>query len=285
MSEDEYPALDAPEQKPQTEATPEPEWTGPPPEDAPPEDFTEPEPATPRPPPQSDPFNRDARPSFSQSSDPFFEKGLPNDQDIERIVLGAILLREALLYDVMARVKEPRRIFFLDSHRRIIDKMIILIEKQVPIELPTLCGELRTAGELEQIGGPVYISSLIDGVPRTDFIGHYLDILIEKTASRNEITLFNEGIARVFEGEETPYAIAESVHLQLFSLIEDQQGGGPNLFSLEQELPGVIEVLEQRAGHPEMITGVPTGLTDVDRLTAGLHKQELTLIAARPSIG
>ena len=103
--------------------------------------------------------------------DPFFEKGLPSNPEAERSILGAILLDNTVCNQAIELLR--REDFFLDSHRRIYDKMVALTERGMPIDLITLTDELRRAAEFEQIGGATYIASLIDGVPRTDTIEHY----------------------------------------------------------------------------------------------------------------
>ncbi len=161
--------------------------------------------------------------------DPFLEKGLPSNIEAERSILGAILLDSQVCNQAIELLR--RDDFFLDSHRRIFDKMIVLSERMTPIDLVTLREELQRAGEFEQIGGATYIASLIDGVPRTDNIEPYARIVVGDVAHRR------------------------------------------------------LEQIEQVAGRPEMITGVPTGFTDFDRMTSGLQRQELIVIAGRPSTG
>src|SRR6266478_3986825 len=100
--------------------------------------------------------------SRAAMGDPFFEKGLPSSVDAERSILGAILLDNAVCNQAIELLR--RDDFFLDSHRRIFEKMIALTERIMPIDLVTLREELSRAGEFEQIGGATYLSSLIDGV-------------------------------------------------------------------------------------------------------------------------
>src|SRR5258707_15416862 len=102
--------------------------------------------------------------SRAAMGDPFFEKGLPSNVEAERSILGAILLDNAVCNQAIELVR--RDDFFLDSHRRIFEKMIALTERIMPIDLITLSDELRRAGEFEQIGGAAYTASHIDGVPK-----------------------------------------------------------------------------------------------------------------------
>src|SRR5262252_4785493 len=132
--------------------------------------------------------------------DPFLDKGLPSNLEAERSILGAILLDNAVCNQAIELLR--REDFFLDSHRRIFDKMVSLTERLMPIDLITLSDELRRALEFEQIGGATYIASLIDGVPRTDTIEHYARLVKSKARLRRLITASNQIIARCVEEED-----------------------------------------------------------------------------------
>ena len=213
--------------------------------------------------------------------DPFFEKGLPSNVEAERSILGAILLDNAVCNQAIELLR--RDDFFLDSHRRIFDKMIALTERMMPIDLITLSDELRRAGEFEQIGGATYIASLIDGVPRTDTIEPYAKLVKSKSMLRKLITASNQVIALAFEEEDEAEMIVDKAEQMIFQIAEDRARQG---FQYVGDVAHRrLEQIEQMAGRPEMITGVPTGFTDFDRMTSGLQRQELIVIAGRPSTG
>jgi len=213
--------------------------------------------------------------------DPFLEKGLPSSIEAERSILGAILLDNAVCNQAIELLR--RDDFFLDSHRRIFDKMIGLSERLTPIDLITLGDELRRAGEFEQIGGATYIASLIDGVPRTDNIEPYAKLVKAKSMLRKLITASNQIVALAFEEEDEPDVIIDRAEQMIFQIAEDRVRQG---FQYVGDVAHRRrEQIEQMAGRPEMITGVPTGFTDFDRMTSGLQRQELIVIAGRPSTG
>jgi len=214
-------------------------------------------------------------------SDPFFEKGLPSNVEAERSILGAILLDNLVCNQAIELLR--REDFFLESHRRIFEKMIVLIERTMPIDLITLSDELRRAGEFEQIGGATYIASLIDGVPRTDTIEPYAKLVKSKSMLRKLITASNQITALAFEEEDDADVIIDKAEQMIFQIAEDKVRQG---FQYVGDVAHRrLEQIEQMAGRPEMITGVPTGFTDFDRMTSGLQRQELIVIAARPSMG
>ena len=219
-----------------------------------------------------------ARPT---SSDPFFDKGLPSNLEAERSILGAILLDNSVCNQAMEMMK--RDDLFLDSHRRIFDKMVGLSERGAFIDLITLAEELRRAGEFEQVGGATYIASLIDGVPRTDTIEPYVKIVKSKAILRKLITASNQIIARAFDEEDDPEIILDQAEQAIFQIAEDRILAG--FEHVGEVAKRRLEEIEQMAGRSEMITGVPTGFTDFDQMTSGLQRQDLIIIAARPSMG
>ncbi|HSE96947.1 MAG TPA: DnaB-like helicase N-terminal domain-containing protein, partial [Blastocatellia bacterium] len=215
------------------------------------------------------------------SGDPFFDKGLPSNIEAERSILGAILLDNTVCNQAIELLR--RDDFFLDSHRRIFDKMVALTERASPIDLITLTDELRRAAEFEQVGGATYIASLIDGVPRTDNIEPYAKIVKSKAMLRRLITASNQIIARAFEEDDDPDVIIDQAEQMIFQIAEDRVRQGFQYIG--DVAHRRLEQIEQMAGRPEMITGVPTGFTDFDQMTSGLQRQDLVIIAARPSMG
>ena len=213
--------------------------------------------------------------------DPFFDKGLPSNVEAERSILGAILLDNAVCNQAIELLR--RDDFFLDSHRRIFDKMVVLIERLMPIDLITLSDELRRAGEFEQIGGATYIASLIDGVPRTDTIEPYAKLVKQKSMLRKLISASQQIVSLAFEEEDDADVIIDKAEQMIFQIAEDRVRQGFQYIG--DVAHRRLEQIEQMAGRPEMITGVPTGFTDFDRMTSGLQRQELIVIAARPSMG
>src|SRR5262245_38424046 len=217
----------------------------------------------------------------SAMGDPFLDKGLPSNVEAERSILGAILLDNAVCNQAIELLR--REDFFLDSHRRIFEKMVALSERIMPIDLITLSDELRRVGDFEQIGGATYIASLIDGVPRTDTIEHYAKIVKSKSMLRKLIHTSNQIVARAMDEEDDPDIILDQAEQMIFQIAEDRVRQG---FQYIGEVgKRRLEQIEQMAGRPEMITGVPTGFTDFDQMTSGLQRQDLVIIAARPSMG
>lgn len=133
---------------------------------------------------------------------------LPHNLEAERSVLGAILIENAG-YTIAASILEPR-MFFRDAHRRIWERMIDLSEQGKPIDLVPLKDDLQRVGDLEEIGGPAYLASLVDGVPRSTNVEHYAKIVREKSELRTAIDVGTKLIADAYDGELKPEQLADT---------------------------------------------------------------------------
>ena len=125
---------------------------------------------------------------------------LPHNLEAERSVLGAILLHNDA-FNLAAEVLDSGD-FFRDAHRRIFEKMIKLSERNDAIDLVTLKEELSRSGELDEVGGPAYITALVDGVPRSTNVEHYARIIKEKATLRNLIFSANKIVASAYDAED-----------------------------------------------------------------------------------
>jgi replicative DNA helicase len=209
------------------------------------------------------------------------DRTLPHNLEAEKSVLGAILIHNDA-FNHAAEVIDSRD-FFRDAHRRIFDKMIALSERNEAIDLVTLKEELGRGGELEEVGGPAYIASLADGVPRSANVEHYARIVKEKATLRNLIHSANRILADAYQAEEDADLILDGAEKAIFEIAEDRiREGFVPLRDLVQSSFATIEKLQQ---HKGLVTGVPTGFADLDELTSGLQPSDLVLVAARPSMG
>jgi replicative DNA helicase len=209
------------------------------------------------------------------------ERTLPHNLEAEKSVLGAILIHNEA-FNHAAELIDSRD-FFRDAHRRIFDKMVALSERNDAIDLVTLKEELHRSGELEEVGGPAYIASLADGVPRSANVEHYARIVKEKATLRSVIHAANRILADAYHAEEDADLILDGAEKAIFEIAEDKiREGFTPLRDLVQSSFATIEKLQQ---HKGLVTGVPTGFVDLDEMTSGLQPSDLVLVAARPSMG
>jgi replicative DNA helicase len=161
--------------------------------------------------------------------------------------------------------------------------MVRLAERGDAIDLVTLKEELGRSGDLDEVGGPAYISALIDGVPRHTNVEHYAKIIKEKATLRNLIFSANKLLATAYAGEDEADLILDQAEHAIFAIADDKvRDGFVSLRSLAKDSLDTIEKLHSRGQH---ITGVPTGFTDLDEMTSGLQSSDLVIVAARPSMG
>jgi replicative DNA helicase len=209
------------------------------------------------------------------------ERTLPHNLEAEKSVLGAILIHNDA-FNHAAEVIDAHD-FFRDAHRRIFNKMVALSERGDAIDLVTLKDELQRSSELEEVGGPAYITSLADGVPRSANVEHYARIVKEKSTLRNLIHSANRILSTAYEAEQDADLILDDAEKAIFEIAEDRiREGFVPLRDLVQSSFATIEKLQQ---HKGMVTGVPTGFVDLDEMTSGLQPSDLVLVAARPSMG
>ncbi len=210
-----------------------------------------------------------------------FDKPMPSNVEAERLILGVILLDNAILNQAAERLKPED--FFLPSHRRIYERMLYLYEQGRGIDPVTLQEELRRAGELDQVGGAAYIASLFDGVPRFSNIENYTYIVKGKSVMRRLIHAANQVMTMALDDEDEPEEVLDKAEQLILSIAEDRikQGFTPLAEVAEQQLKHIEEI----AGREQLITGIATGFNDLDYMTSGLQRGELIIVAGRPSMG
>lgn len=209
------------------------------------------------------------------------ERSLPHNLEAERSVLGAILIHNDA-FNHAAELLDSGD-FFRDAHRRVFDKMVNLNERGDAIDLVTLKDELGRSGDLDAVGGPAYIASLVDGVPRSTHVEYYAQIVKEKATLRNLIFSANRILDTAYNAQEDADALLDSAEQEIFSIADENlHTGFVPLRALVQDSFETIEKLQQ---HKGVITGVPSGFDDLDKLTSGFQPSDLVIIAARPSMG
>jgi replicative DNA helicase len=209
------------------------------------------------------------------------DRSLPHNLEAERCVLGAILIHSDA-FNQAAELITPDD-FYRDAHRRVFDKMIALNERAEAIDLVTLKDELGRSGDLDAVGGPAYISGLVDGVPRSTHVEYYARIVKEKATLRNLIFSANRILDTAYAAENEADTLLDQAEQAIFAIADANiHTGFVPLRDLVQGSFASIEKLQEQKGQ---VTGVPTGFVDLDRMTSGFQRSDLIIIAARPSMG
>ena len=209
------------------------------------------------------------------------ERTLPHSLDAERSVLGAILLRTDAINHATEVIDAHD--FFREAHRIIFDHMVALSERGEAIDLLTLKETIGRAGKLDAVGGPAYIASLVDGVPRATNVEHYAKIIKEKSTLRSLIYSANQILSSAYDAQDDADQLLDDAERFIFEIADDRiRAGFVPLSSLVQES---FVTLQRMQDHEGFVTGVPTGFDQLDELTSGLQPSDLIIVAARPSMG
>ncbi len=209
------------------------------------------------------------------------EKGPPQNLEAERCVLGAVLLDNQLVNQAVELLRTND--FYLSGHRLIFQHMISLLENSKAIDFVTLTESIRSSGQLDELGGASFISSLIDGVPRLTNIEDYARIVQEKSTLRNLIKRSTEIITSCYEQQDNVESILDDAESAIFNIAESKVRSG--FLSVGELAKTSFKKIEAVASSRQMVTGIPTGFTDFDNLTSGMQSSDLIVLAARPSMG
>ena len=209
------------------------------------------------------------------------DRPLPHNLEAEKCVLGAILLHNDA-FNLAAELIDSRD-FFRDAHRRVFDKMVRLSERGDVIDLVTLRDELGRSGDLEEVGGPAYITALVDGVPRSTNVEYYARIVKERSTLRNLIYSANRILATAYEAEQDAALQLDQAEKAIFDIAEDRIRSG--FVPVRDLVQGSFDTIEKLQEHKGLVSGVATGFSDLDLLTSGLQPSDLLIVAGRPSMG
>ena len=209
------------------------------------------------------------------------EAGMPANIDAEKTILGAILLDNAAHAEAAEKLESDD--FSLDSHRRIFLRMSELMDAQRAVDIVTLANELARYKEVESVGGVAYLAGLTEGLPRRPVIEEYIRIVKDKSLLRKLMAICSAAIARAADQGESALEVLGAAESQLMEVTEKGLTGGfQSLDQIVQHSFGTIDNLYKQSRE---VTGLATEFVEFDRMTSGLQKGELIIIAARPSMG
>jgi replicative DNA helicase len=211
----------------------------------------------------------------------FLKKTPPHSVEAERTVLGGILVNNESLNTVLSVISPED--FYKDSNRKIIEKIIVLVDKGLPVDLLSLSEELKKEGALDEIGGASYLSSLMDGVPRSLNVEYYAQVIKEKALLRRLIISSAKIISSSYEQKEDADELLNEAQAAIIEVAE--QRVKPGFVPVNQLTRPTLDMIAQFAERRDAVIGVPTGFRLLDNLTSGLQRSELIIVAARPSMG
>ena len=205
----------------------------------------------------------------------------PQNLEAEQSVLGGIILKGEVL-DRVAELVSPED-FYKETHRVLFRTMLSLHTEGEKIDLITVSDRLRETGELDRVGGVEFLTSLSERVLNLTNIEHHARIIREKAFYRTLIDEASALIEKAFQGEED---VEQFMLTSMKNLNElGNQKNAKKVQRIDEVLRTTFSYIDERYKHKQPFTGLPTGFTDFDRLTAGLQNSDLIILAARPGMG
>ncbi len=208
------------------------------------------------------------------------EKLLPQNIEAECGVLGSIIIDPEAIVQVSDFLHSDD--FYRDAHRTIYDVILQLFEEREPADFITICDELERRNKLEEVGGASYITSLINQVPTSGNVEYYGRIVERTAILRRLIHAAGQIAAIAYESNDAEAALEKAEQL-IFAI--SQRHARSDFAHISEILADYMSKLEQLHERRGTIVGVPSGFTDLDRLTGGLQKSDLIVLAARPGLG
>ncbi len=221
---------------------------------------------------------------MSLQADVALQKLPPQNIEAEQMVLGAILIENTAMENV-SDILTPED-FYKEAHRRIYAVMLEMSGAREAIDLITLTDALRHGGMIEKVGGASYLSTLVSLVPTAANVKHHARIVRDKSVLRQLIHASTDIITKSYDDSPEAVKIDELIDQAQHSILEisDKKMTEP-FSSIRDIVKNSFETIEQLFDRKEMITGLATGFTDLDKLTSGLQAGDLIIVAGRPSMG
>jgi replicative DNA helicase len=223
-----------------------------------------------------------ATPTAEFEREQFLNKPLPSNIDSERVILGAILLDNALISQAVEQLKADD--FYSPNHRRIFNAMLSLFERGERID-PILIGEeLKKDGSIDSIGGVATITNLTYGLPHFSDIFDYAKVVKDKSLTRSLIKVCNQVTSEALAEEDDATVILDHAEQLIFALADERTREG---FSHVQPIAETVlaKIQEYAKRETHALTGLATGFRELDQMTSGLQRTDLIIVAARPSMG
>ncbi|MBF9252631.1 replicative DNA helicase [Pontibacter sp. 172403-2] len=205
----------------------------------------------------------------------------PQALDLEEAVLGALMLEKDALTNVID-ILRPQS-FYKEAHQRIFKAILALFDKSEPVDILTVTHELREQGELELAGGAYYVTQLTTRVNSAANIEYHARIITENSIKRDLISISSEVLSRAFEDTTDVFDLLDSTEAKLYEVSESNIR--KNFDDMRSLMHQAIKELEEKRKQADGLTGVPSGLVALDRVTSGWQKSDLVILAARPAMG
>ena len=210
-----------------------------------------------------------------------FERTPPHDVAAEQCVLGGMLLSKDAISDVIEVIRPTDH--YRPAHQLIHEAILDLYGRGEPADAITVANELTRRGEIARVGGGVYLHTLIASVPTAANAGYYARIVRERAILRRLVEAGTRIVQFGYAGEADADDLVDRAQAEVYAVTDRRTS--EDYQSLSEIMPGALDEIEAIGSRGGDLTGVPTGFTDLDHLTNGLHPGQMIVIAARPAVG
>ncbi len=204
----------------------------------------------------------------------------PHDIEAEKSVLGALLIDKDAIVKVVEFLRADH--FYKNSHEAIYQAIVNLYEKRDPADLVTVPDELRKIKKLTAAGGVAYLTELVNSVPTAANIEHYAQIIRDDAARRALLSAASEIGESTFDEPDVDKLLDEAEQ-KIYSISQDKVR--QDFVPIKDTLEVTFERLDELSKTRGALRGIPTGLQTLDRMLSGLQKENMIVLAARPSVG
>jgi len=205
----------------------------------------------------------------------------PQSIEAEQAVLGAMLSSKDAISKALQWVRSHH--FYKESHSKIFLVMSDLFDKGEPIDTISVINKLKKNKQIDDVGGAYFITGLVESVPTTANIESYAKIVLEKFMLRELIRASHELSKDAYNDQQDVGEILDAAEQTIFGITQDRLRGG--FMPIDGILHETFQNLDRIASNPGSVTGVASGLIDLDEITSGFQKGDLVIIAGRPSMG
>ncbi|MEM7657792.1 MAG: replicative DNA helicase [Bacteroidota bacterium] len=205
----------------------------------------------------------------------------PQALDMEEAVLGALLLEKDALHRIMDIIKP--NMFYKDANQMIFEAILELFQNSEPVDILTVKNALKKSGNLSKSGGAYYLTELTSRVASAANIEYHARIVAEKFILRQLIKTSDEVVKKAYDETTDVFDLLDTAEQNLFEISETNLRR--NYMAMPELVMKTLERLEEMRGQDSSIVGIPSGISDLDQMTAGWQKSDLVIIAARPAMG
>ncbi len=205
----------------------------------------------------------------------------PHNAEAERSVLGAAMLDKDVLSEILEEVKAED--FYSENHKEIFQAIWELYRENSPVDMLTVCEELKRRKALDMVGGRAYIANLTAEVPSTANAAEYAKIVAEKATLRQMIKTSEDITEKGYEAKMDAAEILDYAESGIFSIAQRRQKN--DYAKIQDVLLENLRIIDEASKNKDKIVGIPTGFKELDEKTSGLQRSDLVIVAARPAMG